>query len=100
MNAAAIESAAKEISRLTLALGWLRSHGLQALMPVGDAFSVVVSLNSCSALPGAKEAATQLGAQARLVMGGEVLANAIKDAENTIEILREKIAREVAHETK
>lgn len=94
MNTATIQSAAIQIAHLTAALKWMQEHGKQALAPHPETFSVVVSLNSCSALPGAKEAAVQLGAQGRL-LGHEMLANAIKDAENTIEILRQQIAREV-----
>lgn len=96
MNATAIESAARQISALSAALQWMRENGNQALNPADkDAFGVNVALNSCSALPGAKEAAAQLSACARH-FGPQILAAAIKDAESTIEILRDRIAREVA----
>jgi len=96
MDAATIQGAAKQIAELELALLWLREHGKDAIMPeVRDTFSINVSLNSCSACRGAKEAAAALGQQARL-LGRELVAAAIKDSENTIEILRDRIAREVS----
>lgn len=95
MNSDRIEVAAKRISELTSALQWMREHGNQAINPsCRDTFGVHVVLNSCSALPGATEASRQLSAVARL-LGREILANAITDAENTIEILRQQIADEV-----
>jgi hypothetical protein len=95
VNASAIVTAAKRIGELDAALAWMRSHGLQALNPADkDAFGVHVSLNSCSGLNGAKEAATQLSGVARH-FGLQILQSAITDAENTIEILRQQIEREI-----
>lgn len=95
MDAAAIATAAKHILELEKALGWLRAHGLQALdHSDAQSFGVSFSLNSCSALPGAKEAASALSAQARL-MSTSLLQAAIRDAENTIQIYRNQIAEAV-----
>lgn len=99
MNAVEILSAAQKIQHLQEALIWMRENGRSAIDPHSrDAFGVHISLNSCSALRGAKEASVQLSAQAKL-LGQEILENAIKDAENTIEILRQKIAREAGEKS-
>jgi|WetSurMetagenome_2_1015567.scaffolds.fasta_scaffold01778_11 hypothetical protein len=97
MNPERILHAANEIDRLTTALGWLRSNGHALSHRQKDSFSISVHLNSCSALPGAKEAQAQMSAIARLQIE-EIVACAIKDAVNTIEIHRAAIAAEVAPE--
>lgn len=95
MNAARIASAAGQIADLTAALEWLREHGARLDPRDKDAFGVHVALNACSALPGAKQASAQLSAMAKL-LAPVMVANAITNAENTIEILRQQIADEVA----
>lgn len=99
MDALKIEEAAKKIRELSAALEWLRSNGKRALPP-GDreAFGITVSLNSCSALSGAKEAAAQLSACARW-LSHDILEHAIRDAENTIEIYKQQIAKDLESET-
>ena len=95
MNAAAVAGAAHKIADLEAALRWMRDHGKDALNPKCEqAFGISVSLNHASACAGAHEARVHLSAQARL-FGHEILAAAIKDAENTIEIYKQQIADEL-----
>lgn len=95
MDTAQVEADARRIRELKSALDWMLVYGDRVLVPKDkDAFSVVFSINSSSAFAGAKEAERQLGAWARH-HASAILADAIKDAQNTIDILREKIAREV-----
>ena len=96
MNAGVIADAAGKIAELSEALIWLRENGEQALNHrAPETFGVSFSLNSCSALRGSTQAAKQLAAVAR-TFSPEIRARAIEDAENTIEILRQRIADEVS----
>lgn len=96
LDATQIKIAAEEIRDLMQALEWMREYGKRVLgSPDREAFGITVSINSCSALPGAKEAAEQLG-EVAFTFGPQILEAAIEDAENTIEIYRQQIERAIA----
>lgn len=86
---------AHEIDRLSKALRWLQEHGNALSHRDKETFSVSIHINSCSALAGAREAEIQLSAIARLQIR-EIIAMAISDATNTIEIHCATLATEVA----
>ena len=93
MNVSRIVSAATGIQRLTSALEWLRSHGSGLHPDDKDGFSIIVRLNTASALPGAKEAEEKLSAIAKLHIKA-ILEHAITDCVNTIEIHKDTLRTE------
>lgn len=95
MNTVRIRQAAQEIDRLSSALSWLKEHGGVLDPRSKDAFGVNVAINHASALPGSKEAAGQLSAIAKLHIR-EIVEDAIRDAENTIEMHRSALREECA----
>lgn len=90
-----IANAANEIIRLSEALKWLREHG-DSLNNRGS-LVVTVRVNTASALPGANEAVAQLTTAVK-VMIADLVALAIRDAENTIGLHRSAIKEEAAKE--
>lgn len=95
MNTARITQAAAEIERLTKARKWFQEYGLLLQHRDRDSFSISVRLAVASACPGAKEAEDQLTAAARVCID-VILAHAISDAENTIQICAEALREEIA----
>jgi len=93
MNTLRITLAVKEIDRLTTALAWLREHGAGLKPRERESFAITFGLIHASACHGAKEASEQLAAIARLHIE-DIIAHAILDAENTINMSKDAIRSE------
>lgn len=96
MNTARIKSAADEIERNKRALSWLRDYG-HNLTGHDDAATVVVKPAFAASCLGASDAGEILSVFARLRLP-EIVQDAIKNCENTIEISANAIRDELAVE--
>jgi hypothetical protein len=90
-----ITQAIRDIKELQPALAWLKEYGAGLTAQDQTSFVLYVRPGFASACVGAKEAAAQLTAIARLHIPA-IVQHAIEDAENTIALRREQIAREAS----
>lgn len=86
-----ISAAIRDIKELQAALAWLKEYTAQD----ETSFVLYIRPGFASACVGAKEAAAQLTAIARLHIS-EIVSHAIEDAENTMALRREQIVREAS----
>lgn len=93
MDTSIIISAAKDIETCKKAIAWLRQYG--AKLGDKDAASVNIKLHFAGSCSGAQEAAEVLEAYSTLELS-RINEVAIRSCENTIEICRSKIERELA----
>lgn len=95
MNHRRIADAAKEIERLGSALEWLREFGPQLSPRDKESFGMSFRVIMAAAHYGSHEAESQLSAAAKLLIK-DIVEVAIKDAENTVELLETAIKEEAA----
>ena len=95
MNTTSIIAAAKEIDRLETGLKWLREFGVKLEHREKTHMDVAIRGQLGGSCVGAPEANEMMSAAAR-VMIQEIVAHAIRDAENTIEIHKATLRRQVA----
>lgn len=95
MNVTRIRQAIFTIEKLTPALNWLEEYGPGLDYKVKESFEISFRPIAASACPGAKEAAEQIGAIARLHIV-DIIDHAIRDAVNTIDMERDAIREECA----
>lgn len=97
MDTTSIIVAAKEIDRLETGLKWLREYGAQLTHREKGSFDAAIRAHAAGACPGAADANAMMSDAAR-VMIQDIVAHAIRDAENTIEIHKDTLRRQVAAE--
>ncbi len=95
MNTQYVEDAVKRLCQLDAALKWLRANGESAFNMANNGYRVDFAFYHGSRLDGCKEAEIQLSGCVK-VLGLQILETAIKDAENTIEVIKQGIIKELS----
>ena len=93
-NAKRVVHAAQEIERLSRAYGWISTYGKALSHRDHKSFLIAFEAIDSSACVGSREAEVQLTAIAATLIQ-DIVAAALRDAENTIELHKEAIREEV-----
>lgn len=95
MNTTRIKQAIASIEENTLALEWLEQYGVNLQGRDKDAFSIGIRMHYAGSCPGTTEAVRILESFARLSIL-DLVATAITNCRNTIELERDAIRREAS----